>query len=54
MIIWIALTIISIPIENDHTRFKGKKVGYIAIPKTMNLYDSSRNVPNFYHIALEI
>lgn len=25
MIIWIALTIISIPIENDHTRFKGKK-----------------------------
>ena len=25
MIIWIALTIIFIPIENDHTRFKGKK-----------------------------
>lgn len=25
MIIWIALTIISVPIENDHTRFKGKK-----------------------------
>lgn len=25
MIIWIALTIISMPIENDHTRFKGKK-----------------------------
>ncbi len=24
MIIWIALTVISIPIENDHTRFKGK------------------------------
>ena len=35
------------------TRFKGKKVGYIAIPKTMSLYDSSRSVPNFYHIALE-
>lgn len=25
MIIWIAITIISMPIENDHTRFKGKK-----------------------------
>ena len=25
MIIWIALTIISMPVENDHTRFKGKK-----------------------------
>ena len=25
LIIWIALTVISIPIENDHTRFKGKK-----------------------------
>ena len=24
-IIWIALAIIAIPIENDHTRFKGKK-----------------------------
>ena len=24
MIIWIAITIIAIPIENDHTRFKGK------------------------------
>lgn len=24
MIVWIALTIIAIPIENDHTRFKGK------------------------------
>ena len=35
------------------TKFHGKKIGYIAIPKTMNLYDSSRNVPNFYHIALE-
>lgn len=35
------------------TRFQGKKIGYIAIPKTMSLYDSSRSVPNFYHIALE-
>ena len=35
------------------TKFQGKKIGYIAIPKTMNLYDSNRNVPNFYHIALE-
>lgn len=34
-------------------RFKGKKIGYIAIPKTMSLYDSSQNAPNFYHIALE-
>lgn len=25
MIVWIALAIIAIPIENDHTRFKGKK-----------------------------
>ncbi len=25
MIIWIAITIITIPVENDHTRFKGKK-----------------------------
>ena len=25
MIIWIALTIITMPVENDHTRFKGKK-----------------------------
>lgn len=35
------------------TRFQGKKIGYIAIPKTMEFYDSNRNVPNFYHIALE-
>ena len=35
------------------TKFQGKKIGYIAIPKIMELYDSSRNVPNFYHIALE-
>ncbi len=35
------------------TKFQGKKIGYIAIPKTMSLYDSSQNVPNFYHIALE-
>ena len=35
------------------TKFKGKKIGYIAIPKSMDLYDSSRNAPNFYHIALE-
>ena len=35
------------------TRFKGKKIGYIAVPKIMDLYDSERNVPNFYHIALE-
>lgn len=34
-------------------KFKGKKIGYIAIPKTMSLYDSSQNAPNFYHIALE-
>ena len=25
MIIWIAITVISMPIENDHTRFKGKE-----------------------------
>lgn len=35
------------------TKFQGKKIGYIAIPKTMEFFDSSRNVPNFYHIALE-
>lgn len=35
------------------TKFQGKKVGYIAVPKMMDLYDSERNVPNFYHIALE-
>lgn len=35
------------------TKFQGKKIGYIAIPKTMSLYDSNRNAPNFYHIALE-
>lgn len=35
------------------TKFQGKKIGYIAIPKTMNLYDSNRNAPNFYHAALE-
>lgn len=35
------------------TKFQGKKIGYIAVPKTMGLYDSNRNAPNFYHIALE-
>ena len=35
------------------TRFQGKKVGYIAVPKIHSLYDSEQNVPNFYHIALE-
>lgn len=35
------------------TKFKGKKIGYIAVPKIMSLYDSERNAPNFYHIALE-
>lgn len=35
------------------TKFQGKKIGYIAVPKMMDLYDSERNVPNFYHIALE-
>ena len=25
MIVWIALAIIAVPIENDHTRYKGKK-----------------------------
>lgn len=35
------------------TKFKGKKIGYIAVPKIMNMYDSEQNVPNFYHIALE-
>lgn len=35
------------------TRFAGKKIGYIAVPKIMSLYDSEQNVPNFYHIALE-
>lgn len=35
------------------TRFKGKKIGYIAIPRTMEFYSNSENVPNFYHIALE-
>lgn len=35
------------------TRFKGKKVGYIAVPKIHELYDSNRNAPNFYHIAIE-
>lgn len=35
------------------TRFQGKKIGYIAIPKSGGLYDSSQDAPNFYHIALE-
>jgi lysophospholipase L1-like esterase len=35
------------------TRFKGKKIGYIAVPKIMKYYDSERNAPNFYHIAME-
>lgn len=35
------------------TKFQGKKVGYIAVPKMMDLYDSNRSAPNFYHIALE-
>ncbi len=35
------------------TRFAGKKIGYIAVPKIMDKFDSERNVPNFYHIALE-
>lgn len=35
------------------TKFKGKKIGYIAVPKIHSLYDSEQNVPNFYHIALE-
>ena len=35
------------------TKFRGKKVGYIAVPKIHSLYDSNQNAPNFYHIALE-
>ena len=35
------------------TKFQGKKIGYIAVPKIHSLYDSSQNVPNFYHAALE-
>ena len=35
------------------TRLKGKKIGYIAVPKIMPYYDSDRNAPNFYHIAME-
>lgn len=35
------------------TKFQGKKIGYIAVPKIHSLFDSSQNVPNFYHIALE-
>ena len=35
------------------TKFQGKKIGYIAVPKINSLFDSSQNVPNFYHIALE-
>ena len=36
------------------TKFQGKKIGYIAIPKTgCGMYDSGQNAPNFYHIALE-
>lgn len=35
------------------TKFAGKKIGYIAVPKIMDMYDSEQNAPNFYHIALE-
>lgn len=35
------------------TKFQGKKIGYIAVPKIHSLYDSSQNAPNFYHAALE-
>lgn len=35
------------------TKFQGKKIGYIAVPKVHSLFDSSQNAPNFYHIALE-
>ena len=35
------------------TKFQGKKIGYIAVPKIHSLFDSSQNAPNFYHIALE-
>lgn len=35
------------------TKFQGKKIGYIALPKMMDFFDSNRNAPNFYHIALE-
>ena len=35
------------------TKFQGKKIGYIALPKMMEYYDSEQNAPNFYHIALE-
>lgn len=35
------------------TKFQGKKIGYIAVPKIHSLYDSERNAPNFYHIAME-
>lgn len=35
------------------TKFQGKKIGYIAVPKIHGMYDSSRNAPNMYHIALE-
>lgn len=35
------------------TKFQGKKIGYIAVPKIHSLYDSEQNAPNFYHVALE-
>jgi hypothetical protein len=35
------------------TRFAGKKIGYIAIPKMSSVYDSRKGADNFYHIALE-
>ena len=35
------------------TKFQGKKIGYIAVPKMMDMYDSTRNAPNFYHAAME-
>lgn len=35
------------------TKFQGKKIGYIAVPKIHSLFDSNQNSPNFYHIALE-
>lgn len=35
------------------TKFQGKKIGYIAVPKMMDLYDSIRKAPNFYHAAMK-
>ena len=35
------------------TKFQGKKIGYIAVPKMMDMYDSIRKAPNFYHAAME-